>query len=1763
MKENIQHILKLFLICFLLTTGKNISAQDITYTVNTYSPALDGNNTAGSLSKAIQVANANLNQEILIVFAPGVNDVLVEPVNGISDSFTCLPIKSRTKNLTIDGACSVVIRRFGGLIQGFSTELASGSEQIIFKNITIKDFETGYEGAAIYNRSHLILDNVNFINNQTTAEMHPGGAVMSYGGDVTFRNRVFFQDNKSSDFGGAICVHTSKLIIEDGCEAVFLRNSALKGGGAIYSYGSQVDVKNPLSLVFTANTVTQTDIVPENGVPGGGAILHSTNQAYAYKLLDLKNATFNSNKAISGGAVTAATNTGTDATTGASIHLANCTFSGNSASYKDENGGYGGAVSQQGTLIMDENCVFTNNTASSAGGAIYYVNSSNAPYDLDVYGIFRNNVAKDGGAILAQKAAKKVNIHGKGPSGKISVFDQNKATTGNGGFLCALGVDVTVDGGEGNLALFTDNTAGWGGGALYTYKSKEVNVTNAAFYRNTQTHPVENVEGLGGGAITVVSKLSEDTEETAVPCTLTLKNARFEYNEATQGGAVYIQSEIGKLQIADAPGDLTRFYANGASYEAVNEEGVTVNAGLGGAIFSQGVVTINLPALQPQIENATFHNNHSGSMGGAIFCSNNLTVNNAYFHQNNSSDGAGIYLRLDTNETGTITNSRFLYNYGGIGSAISLDNQVSDGNGGLIATNSGVLDVRNSEFQFNRASQGAAIHGIMPSNLIVWSNLFNENWAIGDNHGTAYGNGGAIYCRGGVLNVGDVAGPGYGNTFTNNWAYQGTASGAAIYATGNVNIVNNTFKGNLAGYGINTGTKESPLYQVRSGSVITVGNYFYGTGTIQLNTIQDNKGEIGENGYDNIFSVNSHGIGFHNEWSDQPIIGLKVEKNIIQGNNYGINVTPNVKQIEITQNTFGRNTKSINTGQNSPRKEALDANLSSLGNLGIGKMMLVYPVNKGANSFDIVAAVPTGLVSGSVVEFYKSDNKKETDATSISYLQSLQLDNSEIQNAHFNRTLSLSGFNPDAETLMGIVIDANKNTSEFNVNSIVLQVNINDAVNSGIDWNNAVFSGKWNNDYAFSDLSENTYSTYPGPEKINGTSGQIFLQSEDTPKWEVTLNTSNGLRFGSWSFDGLNGDTINMETYRMVQNYNFSQPYTTGSRVDDYKLLAIVDGTGINHFRNNRYISEGNINGGNTAGGGGLFIKKGTGTGSPESVVLNNSVTPTGSVTAGKMSAGFIVVDKDADFLIDGTGTFLDMSNITSNATSAVYGPRLVIEKDYETCGIFALENGAVLSKGTNFMSLYHHVMDDSKWSWLSAPEAISFSPDQTVDKLLYTASTPSDKFTAKENAAGNNLYIYSYNESLRANTKPEFGQAGTAWAKTGSNVNGFIATIFDNSNTARDLYMQISQPESTFSNGQKSAVVTWTKCQRLDQYQAAAKYLGKPVPESIDAADAETQTLVASYHSGWNLVGNLYSKSFVPGDDMGVIAVRNKDDSGYTYKNLLGVTLGTVTGDGFLSYFPGEGEANYRLPALSPFYVQIKQGDTSPKNINGTFSFDNLFLRSASAQDNQLVRIDLLSNDQIKSETVLTFSEKATPTMDWGLDVPLMSSSSSDIYFPDGMGQPMAILVPGNNAAKFSVPVGVKAEKQGNYTFHIREMKNMPGNVYLIDGSTKILLSEGDNYTFNIDKGNVENRFKLVSESNTAIKNIDKNLPVVYVKNGQIIAENLSGNAELSVMDISGKLRERASSSDEKYIFSVQDRGHYLVRITKDGQIYTTKVIL
>ena len=385
----------------------------------------------------------------------------------------------------------------------------------------------------------------------------------------------------------------------------------------------------------------------------------------------------------------------------------------------------------------------------------------------------------------------------------------NSNTATSGGALCISGSTLTLSG----TNTFTGNIATSYGGGIYIEASvSDISISGTTFGENGDTDYSSANTANYGGAIYVASGH-----------TVTLDNCKFYYNSATtSGGAIYNAGTItftGSSEIVFTGNKATTAY--------------------GGAMYSAGTVS-----EASFTGSYTFAKNTAGVSGGACYIySGTAVISNAtfgingdisYAYSNTAGVSGGAIMIYSSSSTLTLASSQFYYNSAESGGAIHIVNH-----GTLKFTGS-------SEFVFTgnkaTAGHGGAIYsyiGTITEESFSGSYTFTKNTALGDG-------GGGIALSSGDITLSNAT---FGVSTDTSYTSSNTASGGGailITDSGTLNLLSPNFYYNTA--------------TLHNGGAIAIGS-----GTLNLTGTSDvyfkgNTAASGDNAIDNsgTFSIGSN-----------------------------------------------------------------------------------------------------------------------------------------------------------------------------------------------------------------------------------------------------------------------------------------------------------------------------------------------------------------------------------------------------------------------------------------------------------------------------------------------------------------------------------------------------------------------------------------------------------------------------------------------------------------------------------------------------------------------------------------------------------------------------------------------------------------------------------------------------------------------------------------------------------------------------------------
>ena len=197
--------------------------------------------------------------------------------------------------------------------------------------------------------------------------------------------------------------------------------------------------------------------------------------------------------------------------------------------------------------------------------------------------------------------------------------------------------------------------------------------------------------------------------------TLDLSNATFILNKGKSTSCVSSYWNC-QLFVADSTFDNN----NGSTFRIVTNNYLEITGSVfshntapafGGAIFSSDNSTI-------QIDNVTFHKNMANTGGAiAIFKNSRIVIMNANFMLNMAETGGGI--RMERNTVVDLDHCLFL------------ENMATLNGGGVLVNDHSSLNIIESEFRLNSAgNSGSAVYARNVSEVASESSLFGENVGV-------------------------------------------------------------------------------------------------------------------------------------------------------------------------------------------------------------------------------------------------------------------------------------------------------------------------------------------------------------------------------------------------------------------------------------------------------------------------------------------------------------------------------------------------------------------------------------------------------------------------------------------------------------------------------------------------------------------------------------------------------------------------------------------------------------------------------------------------------------------------------------------------------------------------------------------------------------------------------------------------------------------------------------------------------------------------
>ncbi|MBL7942069.1 MAG: hypothetical protein JNM00_04850 [Flavobacteriales bacterium] len=682
----------------------------------------------------------------------------------------------------------------------------------VFSNCTFTGNSSGEKGGAVY--TYATADNTS-ANGEGTFDMYyeacsfhsntssEGGAV--YESELTYASynyapatthstfhQCVFDSCSVTQYGGAIIIESAgngALMKLDLTECSFTGNIATSHAGAVAVFGdNQVATElNATQCTFTGNdsnyggaigynqsqgtnTLIITDcLFEQNTASNGGAVRMDSGAAVSF-VCEMTNTTFNANHANGGSSSSFGGAVSQEGEGNFMGSYSNCVFNANQSNYR------GGAVMVEPNDVVFVGCEFTDNVATSQGGAVYtyhaYANEHTSTYENCVFD--NNSSNSDGGAlhfVILTSDVLNVTLND-------CQFTNNQSAEGGAVRFDGVGEEVDVDIYE--CAFFGNHTTTTGG-ALELLAFGTVDIHNSTFNNNscatyggsldlscftdTLVMDISGCDFLNGNA-NHAGAIHIENDGSTSHIIGEISTCTFDYNEANLGSGAVLMELWDECNITLNQNTFTNNHSLHASHA-------------GGALMAKSFSTTDTSFVN--IHDCVFENNSAVGPAGALHFDSDghlsSLVSNSTFENNSSgSHGGAIRARANGSDYVDVDIENCLF-----------DNNISANRGGAVAFEVGATfaevwgQINQCVIVNNEAAFGGAIHSYCPSASAL-SRLDVYNTTLANNHATTKC--GGIYAQrtNGTLSGSTVNNILWGNTDadTETNEKQGYISGTAL-----------------------------------------------------------------------------------------------------------------------------------------------------------------------------------------------------------------------------------------------------------------------------------------------------------------------------------------------------------------------------------------------------------------------------------------------------------------------------------------------------------------------------------------------------------------------------------------------------------------------------------------------------------------------------------------------------------------------------------------------------------------------------------------------------------------------------------------------------------------------------------------------------------------------------------------------------------------------------------------------------------------------
>jgi hypothetical protein len=241
--------------------------------------------------------------------------------------------------------------------------------------------------------------------------------------------------------------------------------------------------------------------------------------------------------------------------------------------------------------------------------------------------------------------------------------------------------------------------------------------------------------------------------------------------------------------------------------------------------------------------------------------------------------------------------------------------------------------------------------------------------------------------------------------------------------------------------------------------------------------------------------------------------------------------------------------------------------------------------------------------------------------------------------------------------------------------------------------------------------------------------------------------------------------------------------------------------------------------------------------------------------------------------------------------------------------------------------------------------------------------------------------------------------------------------------------------------------------------------------------------------------------------------------------------------GDGFIA-------ATGAIKPMEGFFVQAVD-----------YAAPQLFtINRTQPNSSKNININLSQGESLRDRAIVRFGEGNT------LEKFSLSNNTTKLYIPQGTKDYAVV----RSNSQGEMPVSFKAETNGTYTISVEPENVEVTYLHLIDNRTgaNVDLLANPSYTFNANKGDNANRFRLVFKANTDVEDNTATETFAYFNGSEWVISNM-GDATLQVIDMMGRVLRSEQINGNTAVNINETAGIYMLRLVNGENVMVQKVVV